>query len=98
VGLVEASVLRTIADLPALRPGRPVGLRGPLTEMAKGLARIIDKTPLEAGSAASLSAIAKAHQELRATLVALIGAAGDSDAAQEFSGRMSTPTRDTENG
>jgi hypothetical protein len=96
VGLVEASVLRTIADLPAPRPGKAVGLRGPLTEMAKGLARIIDKTPLEAGSAASLSAIAKAHQELRATLVALIGAAGDSDDARQFSERMSTPVRDTQ--
>jgi hypothetical protein len=60
--------------------------------MALRLAKAIDAWPVTS-SAASLSAMTKAHQELRATLAALMEVASDAD--DGFEGRMSTPVRDT---
>src|SRR5258708_1903874 len=71
-GLVEAAVRRDLARL----TGPEVGAQASRTEMAVRLARAIDGWDLGSGTASSLSAMAKAHQELRATLAALMEVAG----------------------
>jgi hypothetical protein len=86
------SVERAVrADLAELAAGAVPG-QATLTEMALRLARVIDGWPSVAGSAASLSALTKAHQELRMTLGRLLEVS--SDDGDDFDARMSTPVRD----
>jgi hypothetical protein len=84
---VEAAVRRDLSRM----SGQSVGAQEALTEMALRLAKAIDDWPVTT-SAASLSAMTKAHQELRATLAALMEVASDAD--DGFGARMSTPVRD----
>ncbi|SRR6266581_3123164 len=86
---VEAAVRRDLARMSA----KQVGAQAALTEMALRLARAIDGWEVgTTNSAAAFSAMTKAHQELRATLAALMEVASDAD--DGFEARMSTPVRD----
>jgi NhaP-type Na+/H+ and K+/H+ antiporter len=73
--------------------GQRSGAQDSLTEMALRLAKAIDGWQVgTTNSAAAFSAMTKAHQELRATLAALMEVASDAD--DGFAARMSTPVRD----
>lgn len=81
------------AELAQLRHGRPRG-GGSLAEGALVLAQALDQFSATAESAAHLSAIVKAHQELRATLGALrrsIEEGGASDDSIDDASELGSP-------
>jgi hypothetical protein len=82
-------------ELETMNKGK--GVNNSLSEGALLMARALDRFASTAESAAHLSAIVKAHQELRATLALLRRAdaeVADEDSSARDAAALSTPVRD----
>ncbi len=88
VGAVERAVKNDLAKLKL-----EDGMRATLAQAALVLARSIDAYSGKTESAAQLSAVAKAIQELRSTLSRLLEV-NDDAGAEEEGARISTPVMD----